>query len=145
MQPPVACWDCSALDFHPALPSRLGSTLLWDQVVEVCEPRAKRLLAPVGMLEALHHEQLALKGVVRLIQEGARHRHPGGCKHRIPTGFLLVPPALHPRTIGCASRSGDVLDKVAEPWPQGKPAPACARARPLEQGVDLGAECLTDG
>src|SRR5919198_6148744 len=93
VQQPVSCWDYSSLDFHPALPRMLGATLIGDQVVQVGEPREKRLLAPVGMMEVFHHEQLAVEGVMGLIQQGAGHRHPGVFQHRIPAGFLLVKPA----------------------------------------------------
>jgi hypothetical protein len=55
---PVACWDCSSLDFHTALPSMLGAPLVGDQVVEMCEPSQKRQLIPFGMMEAFHHNRL---------------------------------------------------------------------------------------
>jgi hypothetical protein len=64
-------------------------------------------------MEALHREDLALEGVVGLIQQGARHRHPGGFKHRIPTGFLVLKPAPPPLTIGGPSRGSDVIRQVA--------------------------------
>ena len=91
----------------------LGAALIRHQVLQVREPRQKRLLAPLGMMEAFHHEQLALDGVMRLIKQGAGHRHLGVFEHGIPAGFLFVKPAPHPRAIGCSSRGGDVIDKVA--------------------------------
>src|SRR5215831_19635138 len=68
----------------------LSPTLIGDQVVQVREPREKRLLASLGMVKALHREQLPLEGVMGLIQQRARDGHPRVCKHRIPTGLLLL-------------------------------------------------------
>ena len=53
----------------------LGATLIRHKVVQVRQPREKRLLAPLGMMEALHHEELPVDGVMRLIEQGAGHRH----------------------------------------------------------------------
>src|SRR5215510_12187712 len=77
-----------------------------------------------------------------LIQQGARHRHPGVFKHRIPAGFLLVKPAPHSRAIGGSSRGGNVIDKVAEPLTERHHAQALPLAHPVEQGVELRPEWL---
>jgi hypothetical protein len=45
----------------------LSTALIWHQVVQMCQPREKRLLAPLKMMEAFHREQLPLDGVVGLI------------------------------------------------------------------------------
>jgi hypothetical protein len=45
----------------------LGPTLVGDEVVQVCEPREKYLLAPFGMMEAFHREQFPLDSVMGLI------------------------------------------------------------------------------
>jgi hypothetical protein len=45
---PVSCWDYASLYFHATPPSMLGSTLVWDQVVQVSQAGEKRLLAPIG-------------------------------------------------------------------------------------------------
>jgi Thiamine pyrophosphate enzyme, N-terminal TPP binding domain len=63
IEQPVACWDCSSFDFHATLPDMYGPTLIRDEVIQVGQPAQKRLLAPVGVMEALHHEQLPLDGV----------------------------------------------------------------------------------
>src|SRR5215831_12762303 len=68
VEEPVACRDCSSFHFHSTLARVLRPTLIGHQVVQVCEPREKRLLAPLGMMEAFHREQLALDGVMRLIE-----------------------------------------------------------------------------
>jgi len=45
----------------------LSTALIWHQVVQMCQPREKRLLAPLRMMEAFQREQLPLDGVVGLI------------------------------------------------------------------------------
>jgi hypothetical protein len=45
----------------------LGATLIRDEVVQVCEPGQKRLLAATWVMEPLHREQFPLDGVMRLI------------------------------------------------------------------------------
>ena len=87
IQQPVACGDCASFDFHPTLAGVLGATLIRNKVIQVREPRQKCLLAPVWMMEPLHREQFPLDGVMGLIQERARHRHPRVFKDRIPARF----------------------------------------------------------
>jgi hypothetical protein len=53
----------------------LGAMLIRHKVVQVRQPREKRLLAPLGMMEAFHHEELPVDGVMRVIELGAGHRH----------------------------------------------------------------------
>jgi len=36
------------------------------------------------MMEALHHEEFPVDGIMRLIQERTGHRHLGISEHRIP-------------------------------------------------------------
>ncbi len=62
----------------------LGATLIRDEVVQVGEPREKRLLTATGMMEPFHREQFPLDGVMRLIQQGTRHRHLRVFEERIP-------------------------------------------------------------
>jgi hypothetical protein len=45
----------------------LGSTLIRHEVVQMGEPAPKRLLAPFGMMEALHHEPLSVNGMMGLV------------------------------------------------------------------------------
>jgi hypothetical protein len=45
----------------------LGAPLIGHQVVEMGQPREKRLLVSTGMMKPLHREQLPLDGVVGLI------------------------------------------------------------------------------
>src|SRR4029453_9724057 len=124
IEEPVWRWYSSAFDFHPTLAGMLGATLVGDEVVQVCQSCKKRLLIPVRMMEAFHHEQLPLDGVMGLIEPGAGHRHLGSFKHRIPAGFLVLKPASHALAIGWPSGGGDVVHKVAKPLPQRKHAQA---------------------
>ena len=67
VEEPVACWDCTTFDFHPTLASVLGPTLIGHQVVEVCQPREKRMLAAIGMVKPFHGEEFPLNGIVGLV------------------------------------------------------------------------------
>ena len=100
VEEPVPCGDSPSFDFHPTLAGMLGAALIRNQVVQVRQPAQKRLLAPLGMMEAFHHEQLPLDGVVGLIQQGARHGHLRVFKDGIPAGLLVLKPASHPLAIG---------------------------------------------
>jgi hypothetical protein len=122
VEEPVSGWDFSSFDFHPTLPGVLGAALIWHEVVQMGESSQKRLLPPVRMMEALHHEQLPLHGVMRLIPQGAGDGHLRVCEHRIPAGFLLVKPAPHPLAIGRLRCVGDVIDTVTSPLAERKHA-----------------------
>src|SRR5262244_3073690 len=56
VEQPVVCWDCSSFDFYSTLSGMDGATLIRHQVVQMRQPRQKRLLAPFGMMEAFHCE-----------------------------------------------------------------------------------------
>ena len=79
-----------------------------------------------------------------LIPQGAGDGHLQVRKHRIPARLLVLKPASHAFAIGGPSGGGDMVPKVAEPLSQRKHAQALALARPVPQGVELRAECLTD-
>jgi hypothetical protein len=64
---PIRSGYVAAFHFYPTLPGMLGSTLIWDEVVQVREPRQKRLLTATRMMEPLHGEQFSLDGVVGLV------------------------------------------------------------------------------
>jgi len=87
VEEPIACWDGPSFDFHTTLPGMLGTTLVGHQVVQMGEPAQKRLLAPVGMMEALHHEELPVHSVMRLIEQRTGHGHLRVFKDGIPAGF----------------------------------------------------------
>ena len=84
IEEPVCCGYSSAFHFHATLTRMLGATLIRDEVVQVGEPREKRLLTATGMMEPFHREQFPLDGVMRLIQQGTRHRHLRVFEERIP-------------------------------------------------------------
>jgi hypothetical protein len=79
-----------------------------------------------------------------LIQQGARRRHLWICEHRIPARFLALEPASHTLAIGGPSRMSDMVRNVPQPLAKCKHAPALALARPVPQGVKLGASRLTN-
>src|SRR2546430_8667456 len=56
IEEPIMCRYSSAFHFHATLTRMLGPTLIGHQVVEVCQPYEKRLLAATGMMEAFHRE-----------------------------------------------------------------------------------------
>jgi hypothetical protein len=67
IEEPVVCRYASAFHFHPTLAGMLSSALIRDEVVQVCEPRQKRLLTATGMVKPFHGEQFPLDSVVSLI------------------------------------------------------------------------------
>ena len=53
----LVCYGYSpAFDFHPILPCMRGLTLIRSQVVQVHEPRQKRLLTATWMVQPFHRE-----------------------------------------------------------------------------------------
>jgi DDE domain len=44
IEQPVACGDSASFDFHPTFAGVLGATLVWNQVVQMCQPEE----TPVG-------------------------------------------------------------------------------------------------
>src|SRR5262249_29870772 len=85
---PSSGWDGSAFDFHPTLPGMLSPTLIGHQGVQMCQPREKRLLAALWMMQPWHRKQVPRDGVMRLIEQRTGHGHLGGCKHCIPPAVL---------------------------------------------------------
>ena len=110
---PVSGGQAPAFHFDPTLACMQGPALVRDQVVQVRQPREKRLLIAVWMMKRFHHEQLPLDGVVGLIQQGAGHGHLRVGKDRIPARFLVLHPASHALAIGWPRGGGDVIDKMA--------------------------------
>src|SRR5262249_30021514 len=139
---PICGGHAPTFHFHPTLARVPSPTLIRDQVVQVRQPCEKRLLAATGVVKLFHGEQLALKGVVSLIQQGARHGHLWVGEHRIPTRLLVLKPASHALAIGRPRGGGEAVHKLAEPLPQGKHPQTLALARPVEQGVELRAQRL---
>ena len=53
-------------------------------------------------MEAFHHEQVLVDGAMRLIDQGAGHRHQEVCEHGIPTCLFVLEPVSYEATIGSA-------------------------------------------
>ena len=137
IEEPVVCGDCSSFDFYPTLAGMLGATLVGDQVVQMCQPAKKRLVAPLGMMKALHHEQFPVDGVMRLIEQGAGDGHTGVCEDRISPHFLVLEPAPYAFPVGHPCSWRHVVGNVAEPLTQREHAQAFALPRPVQQGMKL--------
>jgi len=114
-----------------------GPTLIRHQVIQVREPRQKRLLASTWMVKSLHREEFPLEGVVGLIQQSAGHRHLRVFQHRIPARLLVLEPASYALAVGHPCAVCHVIGKVAEPLTQGKHPQALALLRPVQQRVEL--------
>src|SRR5215471_804693 len=110
---PVCGGYAPAFHLHPTLPGMLGAPLIRDQVVQVGQPREKRLLAAPWVMKAFHGEQFPLESVMGLIEHRARYRHLGVCEHRIPPRLLVLHPAPHTFPVGRPSHGGDVVSEVA--------------------------------
>ena len=110
---PVWCGYSPPFHFYPTLAGMLGPTLIRDEVVQVGEPGEKRLLATTWMVKPLHHKQLPVDGVMRLIKQGAGDRHLRVFEHRRPPRLLLLEPAPNARAIGSPRCGYDVIGKVA--------------------------------
>src|SRR6266446_1150822 len=105
---PVRCRDATALHFHPTPACVQGPALRGNQVVQVRQAGEKRRLTPSGMVEALHGEELAVDGVVGLIQQRAAGRHLWVGEHRIPPRFLGLKPTPHALAMLFSHSHGDV-------------------------------------
>jgi len=64
-----------------------GLTLIRYQVVQVREPRQKRLLTAPWMVQPFHREQLPLDSVMGLVSQRAGHGHLRVGEDRIPAGL----------------------------------------------------------
>jgi len=144
IEEPVCGGDSSALHFHATLPGMLGAPLIRDEVVQVRESRDKRLLAPVGMMEALHREQLPLDRVMGLIQESAGHGHLRVGAHGIPPRLLVLKPGPDALPVGHPCAVSHMVGNVAEPLPQRKHPQSLPLARPVQQRVELRTQRLAD-
>ena len=91
----------------------LGTTLIGDQVVQVREPRQKRLLTAGWMVKRFHHEQFPVDGMMSLIQQGAGGRHLRVFEDGIPTRYFVLKPLSHALAVGLPCGVGDVIGKAA--------------------------------
>jgi hypothetical protein len=91
----------------------LRAPLIRDQVIQVRQPREKRLLTAPRMMESLHHEELPLDGVMRLIEQRTGHGHLWVFKDGIPACFLGLKSLAHTVAVGLPCGVGDMGGKVA--------------------------------
>jgi hypothetical protein len=122
----------------------LGAPLIRYQVVQMCEPRDKHLLAPTGVMEPFHREQFPVDGVMSLIQQGAHHWHLPVFEDRIPVCCLGPNPLPDALAVRRSRRGGDVVRKAPPPLAQRKHAQASPLSRSVPQGVELRAQGPTD-
>jgi hypothetical protein len=66
------------------------------------------------MMEAFHHKEFPIHGIVRLIQKRGGGRHLTIPKQRIPTSFLLANPGAYSFSIGNISCLGDFLAETSQ-------------------------------
>src|SRR6266852_8616847 len=92
---PVWCGYSPAFYFHPTQARVLGSPLIGNQVIQMRQAGEKRCLTPTGVMKPLHREELAVKGVVGLVQQRAAGRHLWVFEYRIPPGFLVLEPVAY--------------------------------------------------
>jgi hypothetical protein len=100
----------------------LGTPLVRDQVVQMCQPDKKCLLASIWMMKSFRHEQFPVYGVMGLIQQAAGDWHLRVFEHRISAGFLLLNPMSYACAISYPSRGGHMVGKAAQPLTQRKHA-----------------------
>jgi len=111
----------------------------------MCQTREKRPLTPFGMVEACHGEELAVDGVVRLVQHRAHRRHLGVFQHRIPARFFVLNPVAYTLAVLFAHRCRDVINTMAASLAQCHHTQAFTLATAVQQGMELRAQALADG
>jgi hypothetical protein len=89
------------------------------------------------MMKAFHGEELPLDGIMRLIEQGARHGHLRVCEHRVPACLLVLHPTPYPLAIGRPRRGGDMSGEVPQPLAERKHPQALALARTVQEGMEL--------
>ena len=109
----------------------------------MCQAREIGALASARMMEAFHHEQLAVHGVVRLIEQRTHRRHLGVFEHRIPARLFVFHPGPHPFTVFLALSGCDMVDETAQSLAKRDHPQAFALATAVQQGVKLAAQALT--
>jgi hypothetical protein len=112
VEQPVSCRYASAFHFHATLTRVLGPTLIRHEVVQVREPREKRLLAPAWVVKPFQRKQFPLEGMRGLSQQGAGDGHLRGGEDGIPARLFVLEPAPYAHAVGRPSRGGDVVGKV---------------------------------
>jgi hypothetical protein len=91
----------------------------------------------------LHGAKRAVDGVVGLISQRAGHRQRRIGEPRVPARLLGSHPLAHPIAMGLPGGVRDVIGKATQSLTEHKHPHVLALARPVPQGVELRAECLT--
>jgi hypothetical protein len=133
VEPPVAWWDCSPVDFHVPWANVLGVTLVGSQVIQQRETVQTVRWAPLGMMEPCHHAQLPVDGLGGLIQPRAGHWPTGVVEDRLPARFLGPDPVPYALAVDRPSRVHDVIRHVAQVLAERQHASAVARASPVQE------------
>ena len=90
-----------------------------------------------GYPESLHGEQLAVHGVVRLIQNCTHRRHLGVFEYRVSARFFGLKPVANTLAVRLAHRRVDAIGKMAQALTQGHHSQAFALSTPMQQSVEL--------
>src|SRR5688500_15382286 len=98
----------------------------------------KRRLTATWVMEALHRKQLAVEGVVRLIQHCTHRRHLGVFESRVPARLFGLEPVAHTLTVRFTHRRVDATSKVAQALSQCYHPQAFTLSTPVQQGMELG-------
>jgi hypothetical protein len=85
-------------------------------------------LAPVLVMKAFHHQQLAVHDMMCVVQQCAAHGQLGSLKHRRPPRVFRLAPLLAPFPVGCACLAPDDADTAAPLLAHGTPPQPLARA-----------------
>src|SRR5215217_1274377 len=65
------------------------------------------------MMEALHHKQFAVNGIVGLIEYRAHRRHLRVCEHGVRARLLVLKPVAYALAMVVSNRVADVVGKAA--------------------------------
>src|SRR5207245_10440825 len=114
------------ITFHSNLARVQGTELLGDQIVQVSQACEKLRRTPTGMVQPLHGEELAVDGVVCLIQYRTHCRHLGVREHSVPARFFGLEPVANALAMFFSYRRGDAIGKVTQALAQCHRPQACA-------------------
>ena len=112
VEEPVSCRDSPAFHFYATLPRMPGPALIGHQVVEMGQPREKRLLVSTWDGETPSSRTASARW---RYGHPTGHRHLRVCEHRIPARFLPLELAPDAFPVGHSCRVRHVVGTVAEP------------------------------
>src|SRR5438132_7090291 len=115
IEEPILGWDVPSLDFHPARPGMLRTTLRRPQGVQGHEPGAPRLLTAPWLGHAWPRAPCPLERVMGWSHQGAGGWPLGGFTDRLPAGLRGLTPAAPALPVGRPCRGGATVGHRAEP------------------------------